>query len=164
MTLALTLPACRSPAFPVSVPAGFFIVLVTLFFTAGARAHDMALDVRWAADGALEGQLAYSDEKAAGGNYVRVAVSSDPGFATIALQTDALGRFRLPLRPDFAYEIEASGEEGHAVTVAIGPAGTSSGGAPESQGPPIYLVLGALLLLSLPLAWRLRRRESGEIG
>jgi hypothetical protein len=139
-----------------SVPAGFFILL--LAFT--ARAHDIALDVRWAADGALEGQLTYSDEKAAEGNYVRVAVNGDPGFATIALQTDAQGRFRLPLRPDLAYEIEASGEEGHRITAAVGPRGRASTPDAISGGIPVYVWLGAVLLLSLPLAWRLRRAES----
>lgn len=131
--------------------------LFTLLIAAAARAHELQLAAHWATDGALAGQLTYSDAKVAEGNYLRITTSGDPGFATIALQTDAQGQFRLPLRPDLAYEIEASGEEGHQIRIVVAPLGHTPG--KPSGGPPIYLVLGALLLLSLPLAWRLRERE-----
>jgi len=156
MILARILRACRSRAFPLSVPAGFLILLLA----GSARAHDMALEVRWAGDGALEGQLTYSDARVAEGNYVRVTASGDRGFATIALQTDALGQFRLPLRQDIAYEIKVSGQEGHQITTSIGPRDQASASETTSGGLPIYVMLGAALLLSLPLARRLQRADS----
>jgi hypothetical protein len=156
MTRAHILRARRSPAFPLSVPAGFLILLLA----GGAGAHDMALDVHWAADGALEGQLTYSDARAAEGNYVRVTASGDREFATIALQTDALGQFRLPLQQDIAYEIKVSGEEGHQITTSIGPRDQASASDTTTGGLPIYVMLGAALLLSLPLARRLQRPDS----
>jgi hypothetical protein len=126
---------------------------------AHAAAHDMALDVRWAAEGVLEGQLIYSDSNPADGNYIRIDVPDDPSLSSLALQTDAQGSFRLPLQPGRAYAISADGEEGHRITVAIG-APEHQPVVPAASGPPIYLVLAALLLLSLPLAWRLRRTEA----
>ncbi|MEO1079201.1 MAG: hypothetical protein AAFY29_06595 [Pseudomonadota bacterium] len=133
--------------------------IVGLLLVPRASSHDMALTLSWAADGMLEGQLRYSDANVAEGNYVRIAVSGAPDLSVLALQTDAGGRFRAPLRTGFAYEVTASGDEGHQVTALIAALDSPISDPAGSSGAPIYLVIAVLLLLSLPLAKALRRSE-----
>jgi len=135
-------------------PSVCCLALLGIALSAPAAAHELALQLRRSADGIVEGRLSYSDASAAAGNYVRVAALDDPSLATLALQTDDDGRFRLPLAPGRRYAITAEGEEGHRVTVEIG--GAADPPPTGRRWPPVYLVLGALLLLSLPLARRLR--------
>lgn len=129
--------------------------LLWLALSAPAAAHDLALQLRRGADGIVEGRLSYSDDRPAAGSYLQVRAPDDPSLATLALQTDEDGRFRVPLAPRRRYAITAEGEEGHRVTVEIGGAAADPSAA-GGRWPPVYLVLGALLLLSLPLARRLR--------
>lgn len=135
-------------------------LLLGIVAGSGAVAHDMALDARWTDDGVLEGQLTYSDASAAQGNYIRVAVRGDSRFTPMALQTSGAGTFRVPLQAGYAYTISADGDEGHQMSIVVGAYSPVSTASAAGVGPPIYLVLAALLLLSLPLAWRLKRREN----
>jgi hypothetical protein len=137
---------------------GRFLVLGLFAAVAPALAHDMDLQLRWLPDGALEGALIYSDDAPAAGNFIQVSVIDDPDFSPLALQTGEQGTFRVPLQPWRRYAVTAEGEEGHRVTVLT--AAEPDPGAAEDPAhghwPPIYLVLGGVLLLSLPLARRLR--------
>ena len=142
-------------------------VIAESFLATPALAHDMTLEVRWSAE-FLEGQLSYSDGSAAEGNYLQIEAANEPSMTTLALQTDAAGQFRVPLRRGIDYLITAEGEEGHRIRVRSGGAASNPDGSrsdsPTDGGwtPPIYLVLGALLLLSIPVARGLRPRPASE--
>lgn len=123
-------------------------------------AHDMSLTAHWTNDGVLQGQLTYSDAKPADGNYIRIEARDAPGLSALALQTGADGSFRLPLQPGLAYTISATGDEGHSVTTHLSPLGAEPGPLARPMHPPIYVICAVLFLLSLPLAYRLRRPDA----
>lgn len=119
-----------------------------------ARAHDIDLELR-SEGSVLVGELRYSDQSAAQGNYVQIENLSDPRFTPLALQTGPGGRFQLAATPGHRYEVTVDGDEGHRISARIDM---------PAWRPPVYLIIGALLLLSLPLAWWLQRRDPGQAG
>ena len=135
------------------------VLLMALVLGAGgmapALAHDLDLVLR-ADQRELSGQLRYSDDTPAGGNFVRVSNLSDPDIAVLALQTDAEGRFRLTAVPGHRYEVTVEGDEGHSTASRIE--------LPGRSWPPVYMILGLLLLLSLLPAWWLQRRKPHDAG
>lgn len=151
-------PACRADAIG---RAAFAVVAAALAVTgqiAPVSAHDMDLQLRWLPDGAMEGRLVYSDDAPAAGNFIQVSVADDPTFSPLALQTGEQGTFRVALQPWRRYTVTAEGDEGHRLTVQTGRAERplQEGETDDSSWPPVYLILAALLLLSLPLSRRLR--------
>ncbi|MFV0276627.1 MAG: hypothetical protein ACK5HY_05510 [Parahaliea sp.] len=133
-----------------------------LFVSIGAATHDLDLRVQVVDGVQLEGQLVYSDGGPAGGNYIRVQDLVDKRYSTLALQTGEDGSFRLAGTPGHRYAVTAEGDEGHSMTVEI----TLAQSTPlalhhdEEDGGhvPVYLIIGALLLLSLIPARLLRKR------
>lgn len=136
--------------------------LVYLAWPAGAGAHDILLDVAPVDSAWLEGHLRYSDDAPAAGNYVRITDVSDDRFSEIATTTDAGGRFRVAGVAGHRYAVTAEGSEGHSVTVEVTLAPARGGGEAAESGVPVYVILAALLLLSLIPARLLRRDRGGN--
>lgn len=135
--------------------------LLSLAWPTVAGAHDILLEVTPARNAWLEGSLRYSDDAPAAGNFVRIVDLSDARFSEIATTTNADGGFRVAGIPGHRYAVTAEGDEGHSVTVEVA-LSTAAGGAETSEsGVPVYIVLAAILLLSLIPA-RLLRRDRGE--
>lgn len=135
------------------------IVVAGLLAAAPGLAHEFDLRVR-ALDGQrLQGQLTYSDGSPSSEHFILVADLTDPGMSEMALQTGADGSFLVPGLAGHRYAISAEGDEGHATTVEIVLAGHTQEQDGTSGWPPIYLIIGALMLLSLlPARW-LRKPE-----
>lgn len=131
--------------------------LLSLAWPAGAGAHDILLEVVPVDSAWLEGTLRYSDEAPAAGNFVRITNLSDERFSELATTTDAAGEFRVAGVPGHRYAVTAEGAEGHsiAVEVTLAPAGAGYPGG--ESGIPVYVILAAVLLLSLIPARLLRR-------
>lgn len=135
-----------------------------------AVAHAMNLQVAVERGGYLQGSLSYSDGTPAAGDYITVVNETDPTVTELGLQTDAGGQFRLTAVPGHRYRLTATGEEGHRirteVTLPAAPGG-GIGGPPVSgdrRWPPVYVVVGSLMLLSLIPARLLRRRAEAVAG
>lgn len=137
-------------------------VLLALWGTL-AGAHGMHLEAQAAStpDGwIIRGQLSYTDQSPAAGNYIRVEQLGDKPPPTLALQTGDNGHFQLPALAGHRYRVTAQGDEGHTTTVEVLVAPTTAPEAEEEKdkdGWPIYLVIAALLLASLVPAHFLRR-------
>lgn len=139
----------------------FVACLLLLAWPAGLRAHDMLLEVVPVDTAWLEGSLRYSDDAPAEGNYVRIADLSDNRFSEIATTTNAGGRFRVAGVAGHRYAVTAEGDEGHSITVEVTLAPAAGGDTATETGIPVYVILAAVLLLSLIPA-RLLRRDRNE--
>lgn len=150
----------RGPLAALACLAPPALALLLWLLPPNAAAHGMHLQARPASthDGwVIQGQLSYSDESPAEGNYIRVESLDQPDFPALALQTDPGGAFQLPALAGHRYRITAQGEEGHttATEVLVAP---REAPASEDEGWPIYLVIAAFLLASLVPAYLLRKR------
>ena len=136
--------------------------LLYLAWPAGVGAHDILLEVAPVDSAWLEGYLRYSDDAPAAGNYVRITDISDDRFSEIATTTDAGGGFRVAGVAGHRYAVTAEGDEGHSVTVEVTLAPARGGDGTSESGVPVYVVLAAVLLLSLIPARLLRRDRGGN--
>lgn len=117
-------------------------------------AQDLQLDLL--GDGNLIiGVVSGTDAAPAADVSVQIAQSLQPQIAVATLQTDAAGIFT------FTGEYEAT----YRVTVGNTTAEVTLGAAPPEPftWPPIYITLGALLLLSLIPARLLRRKDTSLV-
>ncbi len=127
-----------------------FFGLVLLLGAANLSAQDLRLDVL--ADGTLVfGVISLADGSPAANLPVSIARSDSPGAELTQVRTDAVGVFSW------------NGDAATAYTLSVGGVTTSvtTGEAPPQpfEWPPIYITLGALLLLSLIPARLLRRPD-----
>ncbi len=126
------------------------LMLVLLGHAALAGAQDMRLDVL--GDGTLVfGIATAADGTPAANAAVQMALSAAPQTPVATVQTDAAGVFSWTGAPTTGYDVRLG-----TTTVSI-----TTGEAPPQpfQWPPIYITLGALLMLSLIPARLLRRKE-----
>lgn len=128
------------------------LVLVMLLFLSAASvsAQEVRLDVL--ADGVLVfGVVSHADGSPAGNLPVQIALNSNQQTPVATVQTDVVGIFSWTGAPQTDYQVRAGNTT----------AGVTTGEAPPQpfQWPPIYITLGALLLLSLIPARLLRRPE-----
>jgi phosphate-selective porin len=109
------------------------LVMLLLLSAASVSAQEVRLDVL--ADGVL----------------VQIALNSNPQAPLASVQTDAVGIFSWTGAAQTDYQVRAGDTTARVTT----------GEAPPQpfQWPPIYITLGALLLLSLIPARLLRRPE-----
>jgi hypothetical protein len=124
--------------------------MVLLLSAAGLQAQDLRLDVL--ADGTLVfGIVSQADGSPAGNLPVRITRADNAGADVAQVQTDAVGVFAWTGEPATAYTLSAGGVS----------ASVTTGEAPPQpfEWPPIYITLGALLLLSLIPARLLRRKD-----
>ncbi len=124
--------------------------MVLLLGAAGLNAQELRLDVL--ADGTLVfGIVSQADGSPAGNLPVRIARSDNAGVEVAQVQTDAVGVFSWTGEPETDYILSAGGVSA-SVTTGVAP--------PQAfEWPPIYITLGALLLLSLIPARLLRRKD-----
>lgn len=118
--------------------------------TSPAFAQDMRLDLL--ADGVLVfGVVSTADGAPAANATVQIALASQPQAAVASLQTDDVGIFSW----------QGAALSSYQVTVGSTTASVTTGDAPPEpfQWPPIYITLGALMLLSLIPARMLRRKD-----
>lgn len=141
------------------------VAALVALWSALAGAHGMRLEAQAAGtpDGwIIRGQLSYTDQSPAAGNYLRVEQLGANPPPALALQTGDSGHFQLPALAGHRYRVTAQGDEGHATTIEVLVAPTTAPEAEEEKekdGWPIYLVITALLLASLVPAHFLRRRD-----
>lgn len=124
--------------------------MMVLLSAAGLHAQELRLDVL--ADGTLVfGVVSQADGSPAGNLPVRIARSDNTSVELAQVQTDAVGVFSWTGEPQTDYTLSAGG-----VSISV-----STGAAPPRpfEWPPIYITLGALLLLSLIPARLLRRKD-----
>lgn len=128
----------------------FVLGMLLLLSAAGVSAQEVRLNVL--ADGVLVfGVLSNADGSPAGNLPVQIALSASPQTPVASLQTDVVGIFSWTGAAQTSYAVSAGGSTASVMT----------GDAPPQpfQWPPIYITLGALLLLSLIPARLLRRPE-----
>jgi len=126
------------------------LVMLLLLSAASVSAQEVRLDVL--ADGVLVfGVVNHADGSPAGNLPVQIALNSNPQAPVASVQTDAVGIFSWTGTAQTDYQIRAGDTTARVTT----------GEAPPQpfQWPPIYITLGALLLLSLIPARLLRRPE-----
>jgi hypothetical protein len=126
----------------------FALILLAQASLAGAQ--DLRLDAL--ADGTLVfGVVSTADGAPAADTAVQFALASQPQTQVAAVQTDVVGIFSWTGAPQTDYQVRAGNTT----------ASVTTGEAPPQpfQWPPIYITLGALLLLSLIPARLLRRPE-----
>lgn len=126
------------------------LAVLLLLSAASVSAQDLRLDVL--ADGVLVfGVLSNADGSPAGNLPVQIALNDNPQTPVASVQTDAVGIFSWTGAAQTRYAVSAGGST----------ASVTTGEAPPQpfQWPPIYITLGALLLLSLIPARLLRRPE-----
>ncbi|MBX3706802.1 MAG: hypothetical protein KF911_09195 [Pseudomonadales bacterium] len=144
-----------------SVPVIRLLVLAMLASAEGV-AHEMTLDLHVLEGTQVAGTLAYSDGSAAGGSYLEVQDLTDARMSPITVETREDGSFRVAGVRGHRYAFTVHGDEGHAMTVevALEPSGTGGAGPNDTRNgwPPVYIVIGSLLLLSLLPARLLRVR------
>lgn len=136
-------------------------LLLYLSWPGGAGAHDILLEVTPVDSAWLEGTLRYSDAAPAAGNYVSIADLSDDRFSEVATTTSADGGFRVAGVAGHRYSVTAEGDEGHSITVEVALAPSAGDGGGGESGIPVYVILAAILLLSLIPA-RLLRSDRAE--
>lgn len=144
--------------------AAALLAPAALVVSAPAFAHGllMKLDAR---DGTVAGQLYFSNGQRAGGIWVELFDQAAPDVAVATIRAKADGSFRLTGAAGHGYQVRATGEEGHTISMAImldqpGARGKMiADGGEEARGDvPAWVILGGLLALSaLPALW-LRRR------
>ena len=124
--------------------------MALLLGSASVSAQDLRLDVL--ADGTLVfGVISQADGSPAANLPVSIARSDIPGAELAQVQTDAVGVFSWNGDAETAYTLRA-GSVSASVTTGTAP--------PQPfEWPPIYITLGALLLLSLIPARLLRRPD-----
>ena len=129
------------------------IMAATCLISHDALAHDIDLNVQVISPSVMQGALSFSDEGSALGQYIRIENLTDTRISELALQTDEDGRFIVAGIAGHRYRITAEGDEGHTVSVDV----DLQLSAPHKSGtnwPPLYLMIGALLVLSLiPARW-----------
>lgn len=128
----------------------FTFAMLLLLSAAGVSAQEVRLDVL--ADGVLVfGVVSHADGSPAGNLPVGIALEATPQAQVASVQTDAVGIFSWTGAAQTSYAVSAGG-----VSVTV-----TTGEAPPQpfQWPPIYITLGALLMLSLIPARLLRRPE-----
>jgi hypothetical protein len=128
----------------------FTFAMLLLLCAAGVSAQEVRLDVL--ADGVLVfGVVSHADGSPAGNLPVGIALGATPQTQVASVQTDAVGIFSWTGTAQTSYAVSAGG-----VSVTV-----TTGEAPPQpfQWPPIYITLGALLMLSLIPARLLRRPE-----
>jgi len=124
--------------------------MALLLGAASVSAQDLRLDVL--VDGTLVfGVISQADGSPAGNLPVSIARSDNAGAEVAQVQTDAVGVFSWNAEAQTAYTVSAGGVS----------ASVTTGAAPPQpfEWPPIYITLGALLLLSLIPARLLRRPD-----
>lgn len=134
-----------------------------------ALAHGLLMKLR-SEDGALVGELYYTNGTRAPGEWIEITDLDSPADPA-AFQTGAEGQFRQPALAGHRYTVKATGEEGHEITMAITAGGTGRGAmqdeaqdkpaAPEGvlESLPAWALVGGLLALSaIPALW-FRRRD-----
>ena len=124
--------------------------MILLLGAANLSAQDLRLDVL--ADGTLVfGVISQADGSPAANLPVSIARSEIPSAELAQVQTDAVGVFSWNGDAETAYTLSAGG-----VSARV----TTGEAAPQPfEWPPIYITLGALLLLSLIPARLLRRKD-----
>lgn len=124
--------------------------MALLFGATTLQAQDLRLDVL--ADGTLVfGIISQADGSPAGNLPVSIARSDTPGAELAQVQADAVGVFSWNGDAETAYTLSAGGVTASVTTGALPPQ--------PFEWPPIYITLGALLLLSLIPARLLRRPD-----
>ena len=129
-----------------------------------ALAHGLSMTLV-TANGEVRGQVAYSTGTPAAGEWVAIYQGDGGGEPIEQLQTDASGRFSLPLDAGMTYRIVALAEEGHefearidmpedtSVRVETTAQSTAHGGLPPE---PILVGLGALIAIAAAVLMRKR--------
>lgn len=146
----------------------FAAATIMLAASTPAFAHGLLMKV--AAQGKeIAGELYFSNGQRAGGVWVELFDAANKTTPVVTVQTRPDGTFRLPGQSGRSYEVRATGEEGHGISVTITLDGNQARGAmiedqlAPADAPselPAWAVVGGLLLLStLPALW-LRRRRS----
>jgi len=104
------------------------------------------------ADGVLVfGVVSAADGAPAANASVQIALATQPNAVVATVQTDAVGIFSWQGAALSSYQVSVG-----SVTASV----TTGEAPPEPfRWPPIYITLGALLLLSLIPARRLRRKD-----
>lgn len=133
------------------------LMALVALFSHSVLAHGMDLKVQAIGPAVMEGTLRFSDGSGAGDQYIQLQNLSDPSFSTLALQTDAEGKFMLAGVPEHRYRITAEGDEGHSVSVELVVKAPKQAGD-ENSWPPLYLIIVGALLLSLIPAYKLRMK------
>ena len=142
------------------------LVAVLLAVGAPALAHGLLVQAR-ADGGAIVGRVYYSDGTAGAGEFVQLRDLSEPSRPPVGASTDGQGGFRFVAATGHRYAVVAHGEEGHTTEVTLTAAAGErarltepSTPSAEADAPPAWLIIGGLLLLSLPVAWWLNRRRA----
>lgn len=136
-----------------------------LTISSAALAHGLLMKLR-SEDSALIGELYYTNGTRAPGEWIEVT-DLDGSAAPAVFQTGPEGQFRQAALAGHRYNVKATGEEGHEITMAI-TAGNSAKGAMQDEAAapeastetlPAWALVGGLLLLSaIPALW-FRRRD-----
>jgi hypothetical protein len=117
----------------------------------------------------ITGELFYSNGQRAGGEWIELFDAQAPDRAVRTVKTDGEGRFALTGEPGHAYQVRATGEEGHAITMSIdlssaarGSMVRDDGDAADNGGVPAWALVGGALILSAIPAWFLRKRPGAD--
>ncbi|GAB3284334.1 carboxypeptidase regulatory-like domain-containing protein [Parahaliea aestuarii] len=141
-----------------SVPLVFLLLVQWQPAAWGHGMHLQAGTAKTEVGWVIKGQLSYSDDSAAAGNYIQVENLSRPDFPALALQTREDGSFQLPGLPGDRYRVSAHGDEGHTTETEFVFAPPVAEGGQHDDGWPVYVILALLLLASLLPAYWLRER------
>jgi hypothetical protein len=138
---------------------------IALLASTPAWAHGLLMKLDAQGD-AIAGQLYFSNGQRAGGVWVELFDAAAPDAAVETLQTAPDGSFRVKGAPGHRYEVRATGDEGHSISMAIALDQPAAHGTmiadPGDERPteiPAWAILGGLLALSiLPALWLRRKR------
>lgn len=142
------------------------IVPVILLASTPALAHGLLMKLE-AQGTEIAGELYFSNGQRAGGVWVELFDAADKATALATVQTRPDGTFRFQGQHGHRYEVRATGEEGHEISMTIALEGAQARGTMVTETPadtsreiPAWAVIGGVLALSMiPALWLRQRRR-----
>jgi hypothetical protein len=152
------------------------VMLCLMAFAHPAMAHGLLMKLRGEGR-AINGELYYSNGKAAGGEWVEITDLTAVN-GPINVQTSPKGAFTAQGMPGHRYQVKASAEENHQIVMELVLEGEARGRMVETDpqaaaeqdaakgGVPAWAMIGGILLLStIPAAlWRRSRSSASGDG